>query len=151
MTENEPYRLHHSLGYHLSLAARIQERRLDDGLKAFGLTRGSWCVLLAVGSEGLLQPSEIAAFVGIDRTAASRLLRQMETAGLLGRKSGHEDKRTTTVHLTARGRDVMERATPLAVKNNAIMTDRLGDEDADRLIALLQDLIRGEDKPLSSI
>ncbi|MEM1302763.1 MAG: MarR family transcriptional regulator, partial [Pseudomonadota bacterium] len=79
------YRLHDSLGYNLSLAARLQERRLDDGLRSLALTRTNWCILLAVGVEGLSGPSDIAAFVGIDRTATSRALRQMEQAGLIER------------------------------------------------------------------
>ena len=89
------YRLHASLGYNLSLAARLQERRLDDALKTLGLSRTTWCVLLAVGVEALTQPSEIATFIGIDRTATSRALRMMEADGLLTRESGRADKRTT--------------------------------------------------------
>ena len=77
------YRLHNSLGYRLSRVARIQERRLDLGLRRIGLTRTTWCVLLAVGNEGLSQPSDIAEFIGIDRTATSRALRQMEADDLI--------------------------------------------------------------------
>ena len=51
MAERIKYRLQQSLGYQLSVASRLQERRLDDGLKELGLTRITWCVLLAVGNE----------------------------------------------------------------------------------------------------
>jgi DNA-binding MarR family transcriptional regulator len=108
------YRLHRSLGYKLSIASRLQERRLDEGLRRLGLTRVSWCVLLAVGVEGLGRPSDIARFVGIDRTATSRALRQMEAAGLVTRASGAKDRRTTQVTCTPKGRALM--SAPLACR-----------------------------------
>ena len=115
----KPYRLHDSLGYKLSLAARLQERRLDEALKTLGLTRTTWCILLAVGVEGHAQPSDIAAFIGIDRTATSRALRHMEAKGLLTRRSGTDDRRTTRVVLTEAGCACIERGAPFA-------RDRLG-------------------------
>ncbi len=145
------YRLHASLGYHLSLAARLQERRLDDALKALGLTRITWCVLLAVGNEGLHQPSDIAAFVGIDRTATSRALRQMEAAGMIARGTGTGDGRTRSVALTDMGCDLLAKGTPMAERNNAIMEERLGTPDRDRLVTLLTRLTAGEDTPLTEL
>lgn len=138
------YRLHQSLGYHLSLAARIQERRLDEGLKQLGLTRITWCVLLAVGNEHMTQPSEIAAFVGIDRTATSRALRGMEADGLIARRSGNSDGRTTEVILTSKGQRLLAEGTPLAEANNAVMAARLGQAGAEQLKHLLGTLSAGE-------
>ena len=145
-----PYRLHASLGYQLSLAARLQERRLEEGLKTLGLTRITWCVLLAVGNETLRQPSDIARFVGIDRTATSRALRQMETAGLIARAAGPGDGRTRTVAMTSKGRDLLLKGTPMATENNAVMESRLSTQDCDQLVGLLQKIYAGEDTPLSN-
>lgn len=138
------YRLHASLGFRLSRAARIQERRLDDGLKELGLTRTTWCILLAIGNEALVRPSEIAAFVGIDRTATSRALRQMEDARLIARKSGTGDGRTRSVGLTALGQTRLAEGTPLAIANNAAMSDRLSDAELAELKRLLDKLIEGQ-------
>ena len=137
------YRLHDSLGYRLSRAARIQERRLDAGLKSLGLTRITWCVLLAVGNEGLSQPSEIADYVGIDRTATSRALRQLEAQGLIGRRPGGSDGRTRSVRLTARGKDRLARGTPMAEANQAAMAERLSATEMDELMNRLDTLIEG--------
>lgn len=144
------HRLHASLGYNLSLAARLQERRLDDALKTFGLTRTTWCILLAVGNEDLHQPSDIAAFVGIDRTATSRALRQMETAGLLTRRTGTGDKRTTEVTLTDLGHRRIGEGTPFAIQNNALMRSKLTETEHSQLLALLEKLTAGESADLKS-
>ena len=146
-----PYNLHASLGYQLSLAARIQERRLEEGLKTLGLTRITWCVLLAIGNENLRQPSDIAEFVGIDRTAVSRALRQMETGGLVARGTGAGDGRTRTVVLTQSGRHLLVKGTPMALENNAILEARLSPADRKCLIGLLQRTYAGEDVALGHL
>lgn len=140
MTDDPPYRLHQSLGYHLSIAARMQERRLDEQLRGLGLTRTTWCILLGVGNEGLTQPSDIADFVGIDRTATSRALRQMEDAGLLERSSGTDDRRTRQIRLTARGQAAIRAATPFARGNAEILGARLAPGEEEQLKHLLAKL-----------
>ena len=147
----EPYRLHASLGYKLSIAARLQERRLDEGLKALGLTRTTWCVLLGLGNEGLTQPSDIARFIGIDRTATSRALRQMEAAGLLERQTGDGDRRTTRVTLSPKGADLIKAGTPMAMANNEAMRSRLTETEYKRLVALLEKVITEENPDLSAL
>jgi MarR family transcriptional regulator, transcriptional regulator for hemolysin len=151
MDKTAPYRLHASLGYHLSVAARQQERRLDEQLKTLGLTRTTWCVLLAVGNEGLSQPSDIASFVGIDRTATSRALRQMEADGLLARSSGTKDRRTRQVDLTAKGCKAILAATPFARQNADILASQLDPGEQDALIRLLAKLRPADDAPLNTL
>ncbi|MGR3700947.1 MAG: MarR family winged helix-turn-helix transcriptional regulator [Paracoccaceae bacterium] len=151
MDTTGPYRLHSSLGYHLSVAARQQERRLDEALKTLGLTRTTWCVLLAVGNEGLSQPSDIAGFVGIDRTATSRALRQMEADGLLARSSGTEDRRTRRVELTQKGCAAITAATPFARANAGVMAEQLAPGEQETLIRLLAKLRPADDAPLNTL
>ena len=56
MTSAPTYRLHDSLGYQLSIAARIQEKRLDDGLKALALADAA---LKSVAESRAVKLSEI--------------------------------------------------------------------------------------------
>lgn len=151
MAEHTTYRLHDSLGYYMSLTSRMQERRLDDWLRPLGLTRITWCILLAVENEGLSRPSEIADFVGIDRTATSRALRQMEEAGMISRASARDDRRMTDVRLSDLGRDLMAKATPLAVENNRIAAARLSREERDELVRLLAKSIEGAELGLNKL
>lgn len=151
MAENTTYRLHDSLGYYMSLTSRMQERRLDDWLRPLGLTRITWCILLAVENEGLSRPSEIADFVGIDRTATSRALRQMEEAGMISRASARDDRRMTDVRLSDLGRDLMAQATPLAEENNRIAAARLSSEERDELVRLLAKSIEGAELGLNKL
>lgn len=144
-----PYRLQASLGYKLSLAARLQERRLEAGLKPLGLTRTTWCVLLAVSVEKLSKPSEIAIFVGIDRTATSRALRSMEKDGLIERSGRSDDKRYRTVRLTEKGETLLAEGSPMARENNAAMAAKLSEAQELQLMQALNALIKGEPADLS--
>lgn len=151
MTTQPKYRLHHSVGYLLSVTSRQQERRLEDSLKELGLTRITWCVLLAVGNEELVHPSEIAEFVGIDRTAMSRALRQMEAAGMVARTSGGDDRRMTAVQLTDKGHDLLQQGTPSAVGNNAVIEGSLSAAELAELRKILHKLRGTDDVPLNRL
>lgn len=144
------YRLHHSLGYRLTLASRVQQRRLEERLRPLGLSRLDWVILVAVGYESLCQPSDIAAHVQVDRTAVSRALRRMEDAGLISRSNGDAaDGRHRSVALTDHGRSTLERATPLARENADLIANRLTQGEQELLARLLSKLITDDDLPPS--
>lgn len=137
--------LHNSMSHHITRTARIIERRVEGGLRAFGLTRVGWCILLAVEEEGLKNPSEIAQFVGIDRTATSRALRQLENDGLIGREMGRTDRRTTEVTLTEEGRLRLMQARPVCLENMDHFNAKVSAAEALELRRLLGALASGED------
>lgn len=147
----EKYRLHNSVAYLLSVTSRQQERRLEEKLKELGLTRITWCVLLAVGNENLVHPSGIAKFVGIDRTATSRALRHMETDGLIARTTGSDDRRTTAVRLTEKGQEKLWAGTPFAVQNNIVIEDCLSQDELKELYRILDKLRGSDDVPLNRL
>ena len=151
MNIHDKYRLHRSVGYQLSIATRFQERRLEEKLKVLGLTRITWCVLLAVGNESLVHPSEIAEFVGIDRTATSRALRQMEAAGMIDREAGSGDKRMTAVKLTCAGNNLLKTSTPLAVASNAVIEATLSENDLTERRRILTKLRNIDNRPLNRL
>ncbi len=151
MNTDQNYRLHQSLGYQMSLTSRLQERQFEERLKPLGLTRITWCILLAVEVEALPNPSDIASFVGIDRTATSRALRQMEAAGMIARGVGKVDGRTTLVALTDLGRDLMTSATPMARTNAQHWQDKLSSAEARELGRLLAKMRLGEDAALTRL
>ncbi|MEM8630291.1 MAG: MarR family transcriptional regulator [Pseudomonadota bacterium] len=123
----------------------MQEKRLDEKLKSIELTRVTWCVLLAIVNEGLLRPSEIATFVGIDRTATSRALKQMEAAGLIERTAGTGDRRTRTASATAAGMALVGKGTPMAEDNARLLSEKLTAQEEQDLRALLAKLRKGEE------
>ncbi len=134
------FRLHDSIGFHVSQAARLVEREIDEALRPMGLTRAQWCILLAVGEEGLSTPSEISDFVGTDRTATSRALRALEADGYITRANGQSDRRRTEVRLTELGRARMDLAKPNCQSRLDALGQRLTAADQANLLTLLEKL-----------
>jgi len=145
------YDLHQSIGYQMTLTARLQERRFDEQLRTIGLTRITWCVLLAVGVEGLENPSDIAAFIGIDRTATSRALKGMENAGMIARSPAKGDRRRTTVALSTHGDTLLQASAPMATANSARFHNKLTQSETRQLRLILEKLRHGEEGGLKSL
>jgi len=136
----QKFGLHDSVGHHITRTARIIERRVEGNLRRFGLTRVEWCVMVAVAEEGKKNPSEIANFVGIDRTATSRALRQLENNGLIDRAMGRDDRRTTEVRLTEHGEAQFRAALPICTEAAQYFHAKLTLDELRTLKALLTKL-----------
>ncbi|MBF9046639.1 MarR family transcriptional regulator [Rhodobacterales bacterium LSUCC0031] len=140
----QKFGLHDSVGHHISRTARIVERRVEGNLRRFGITRVEWCVIVAVAEEGKKNPSDIANFVGIDRTATSRALRALESNGLIARKMGRDDRRTTEVELTEKGLAQFNAALPMCRAAAQHFHAKLSIDELDVLRALLAKLAADE-------
>ncbi len=150
-TMDMKYDLHSALGYQLTLAARHAERRFERALQGLGLTRITWCVALAVGGHGLDHPSDIAGYVGVDRTAVSRALRSLARDGLVVRKQGQEDGRTRLVRLTESGKERLRAANTLAIAARDRLETLLDSPERAQLRAILLKLQKVDELPLGRI
>ena len=140
----EKFLLHESLGYQLSLVSRMIERIFEERLSQLQITRAMWAVLLAVEQESCSKPSEIADFVGIDRTAVSRLLRALEEKKFVRRAAAEGDGRARAVTLTASGRKVLGIATQAAHETARWYRSKLRKAEQEQLHSLLSKLLEGE-------
>ncbi len=148
---SQTYDLHASLGYQLTLLSRINERKFEQHLSQLGLTRVKWCVLLAVEEQGLKNPSDIAQFVGIDRTATSRALRSLDEDSLVKRDCGTSDRRTTEVTLTELGRARLAKAITGATENARHFSEKLTWYEHSTLTEIIQKLMQGETRDVAGL
>lgn len=151
MSTVKRYDLHKGLAYQFSLLSQINTRRMERGLAELGLTRLMWCVLLAVIEEGKENPSDIAEFIGINRTAASRTFRQMEDRGLISRKSSLQDRRNTRLLATDKGHELLTQAIPHAKALSTRIRSKLSQDEQKSLEDILFKLLDGERKEVSSL
>lgn len=148
---SQKYDLHASLGYQTTFFSRIGDQRFEKLLTPLGLTRVNWCVLLAVGQEKLKNPSEIATFVGIDRTATSRALRKLDADGLISRCAGAGDKRMTEVSITKDGKQRLKQATKAAEENAEYFGGKISWYERYMLGVIIQKLMSGETRDVSGL
>lgn len=151
MTNQKRYSLQKGLGYRLSLLASITSRKIEVHLAELGLTRLMWCVLLAIEEEGLTQPSEIADFIGINRTAASRTLRQMHERKLINRLPGRDDGRNIVVTATEKGKQALDQAIPKALVVAQEIRSKLSKDEVETFEQLVDKMLAGETRELSKL
>jgi DNA-binding MarR family transcriptional regulator len=141
----ETYRLENSLGYQLTVTSRTHERRLESLLQAIGLNRMEFTVLVAVGREGRSQPSDVADFLGIEKPAVSRALRELEKKKLLVVGKPEADRRVRLLGLTATGHERLAQGIAAAVAANTRIHQALTDEECAQLSALMAK-VRGPER-----
>ena len=76
-----------------------------------GLQPAAFHIALWLKSYGPAKPSAVAEAVGMDRSAASRLTRELVRLGLVATSTDPSDRRSIVLSLTADGRRRMELAT----------------------------------------
>ena len=144
----QDFTLHNRIGYKVTRLARLMEARLEKQIDEHGITRLMWCVLRGVGMEGVTTPSGLASYIGIARPAISRLLKTMETRGLLERNGTGSDGRMTEVRLTKEGRRIMEACHLLVRELNSHFSDKLGPQDYEHFMQSVDRLTEGENATL---
>jgi DNA-binding MarR family transcriptional regulator len=82
-------------------------------------------VMTILSADGDLPMSQLAEALDVSQASATGIVDRMEQRGLVSRQRDEEDRRVTRVHLTDRGRQVIE---------------RLGAERRDKLSKLLDQL-----------
>lgn len=95
-----------------------RDRRLNAGLKEFGLRVPEWRALAAIYSRKSCTMSELAELASIDRTTLTRTVDRMQEAGWLARSADGEDMRITRLALTAAGERLFARVWPAVSRLN---------------------------------
>ncbi|WP_327708050.1 MarR family transcriptional regulator [Streptomyces sp. NBC_00464] len=85
--------------------------------------------------------SDLAAFLGLDKSTMSGLIARAERRGLLTRGSSPEDKRAVVVLITDEGRALAQRLYEEGKALLAPATGRLGPEQREQLAQLLEPLL----------
>ncbi len=146
-----PYRLETRIGHRISRTVALMHRHFDERCAPLGVTRMSWTALASVGFEGVDTPSALAAHMGVNRPAASRLLRQLEAEGLVARKPSAEDGRSIRLGLTETGRARLAEVFPHADATNRHFSGKLTGPELAELYRLLDKLAGGEAPGLSRL
>lgn len=100
----KPTPMEETVGFALARACRAYRGAVGDELAEFGLHPGQEMVLLRLWREDGLGQSELAERVGVEASTMSNMLMRLERAGLVERRRGGVDARSSRAYLTQRGR-----------------------------------------------
>jgi DNA-binding MarR family transcriptional regulator len=117
---------------HVQQAARALARRFDEALRPLGLTNGQFSLMMSLNRPKPPGMAPVASLLAMDRTTLTAALKPLERRGLVAVITDPEDRRGRLMTLTAAGRRLLARATPIWEREHAEIEGLLPDGDPDR-------------------
>jgi DNA-binding MarR family transcriptional regulator len=117
-----------------------------DALREVELRPAQFGVLMVISRNPGLRQSEACGVLGIQKANFVPLISELESRGLVVREPGITDRRSYALHLTPRGRAVLQRACELHAQHEARLTGRIGEGGRAQLLALLNKLADGAER-----
>ncbi|MEL0638281.1 MarR family transcriptional regulator [Marinomonas sp. TI.3.20] len=130
-----------NLGFLLGKSAQIKDRFLDQYLAVEEITSSQVKVLFTLFFNKNQRSSDIGKALNVDSSAITRMLDRLEKKDLIKRMVDPNDRRSTLIELTDKGKTVASRAIPLA--NNAIdkLTECLSAKEKQNLQHCLSKIV----------
>lgn len=130
------------LSFHMRVVSVVLNRDHDHALSSVSLAHGTGKVstLLMVAANPGIRPSVLAHYVLRDRSAMTRLLHQMKTAGLIVEQISTTERRARELYVTAKGKALVERVRSLASQQSERFFGVLSASERKQLMALLKKL-----------
>jgi MarR family transcriptional regulator for hemolysin len=117
MKRNERIRI----GFLIHDVSRLRRTAFDQRMKPLGITRSQWWVLTGVsrhGEAGIMQ-TELADVLDLGKVALGRLIDRLQHRGFIKRRADPNDRRINRVHVTPKGKEVLEKMVKVGMDMNA--------------------------------
>jgi DNA-binding MarR family transcriptional regulator len=114
-------------------AARALAHRFDTALKPLGLTNGQFSLLIALNRPDPLPRRMVAALLAMDRSTLTAALKPLEREKLVKVAPDPDDRRSTRLRLTPKGKKVLARALPVWRDTHAEVDLVLSGSNPERL------------------
>lgn len=122
---------------HTQRAARALAKHFDDALRPVGLTNGQFSLLMSLNRPGPAPMGAVADLLALDRTTLTAALKILDRRKLVKITANPADKRGRLLSLTAAGRTLLAKATPIWVREHAAIDRLLGPGNPEKLRSLL--------------
>ena len=138
-------------GFLLRRSHQISAAVFEDECKHLGLTPAQFGVLTVLSASPGLDQSSLARALGFDKVTVLRVLRGLETRGMVQRSPAPQSRRNLAVVLSPVGEKLLRQAQKPAERAYERLMSPLSPEQQLQLVALLQQLTEGlEDQARAS-
>jgi len=127
------------------------EQDFEERLQAIGITRGAYAVLSAIHHDKKTTPAVIAAFLGVDGAAISRLLDRTEKDGLIQRTPSATDRRSIDVTLTREGIRAVQKGRADSEATNRKFTECLTAAEVEQFQSTIQTMLANANQTATDI
>ena len=118
----------------MRLLNRVVTRIYDDALRSLGIKTSQLNILVVTARLGLARPAEICDQLKIDISTVSRNVDRMRARGWIEVVDDEQDARAHQLRLSAKGRQILEKAKPAWEKAQMKVKKLLGQSGVAALV-----------------
>ena len=129
--------LQESIGYALRRAQGVVYSNLNDALARISLRPLEFTLLMMVAENPGASQSGVCDALGIQKANCVPTMSELERRGLIIRRKSTSDARSYELHITNKGKRILQRAGELQSSHEQKLIDRIGPEGREQLLRLL--------------
>ncbi len=136
------FRLEESLGYLLNRVAGKMRMALERALAEHEVTAQQWAALALLGGGGQVSLLDVAAGLGVDLGATSRLISRLEEKELVTRSKSDADGRVMHLALTPKAQRLLPKLARSAAEVNLAFEAGMSPSERRLLVSTLDRILR---------
>lgn len=129
--------LDHFVGPRVRVLWNLLSASMAKALAPFGLRPGAFSALALIEANPGCSQNQLAQALGMDKSAVTTVVRDLERRGLAVRVRGRDDRRFRALKLTAKGNALLQRMVKPASGPGQPIRDALSAREMKQLISLL--------------
>lgn len=137
-----PQNTRRSLPMSLLRARELVMTNFRPMLAKYDVTEQQWRVIRVLGESSPLDASEVAERASILAPSLTRIIKTLEDRGFITRGKFEDDGRRVHLAIAPAGMALIEDVTPERRAIYQRLEDRIGKQDIDRLLDMLEEMIR---------
>jgi len=125
------------IGYALRRAQGAVYADLNDGLARLELRPLQYTMMLIISENPGMSQTGVCDALGMQKANCVPSMSELERRGFIIRRKSAADARSYELHLTAKGRRILQRAGEVQSLHESRLIERIGVEGREQLLALL--------------
>ncbi|MBC9798149.1 MarR family winged helix-turn-helix transcriptional regulator [Sinomicrobium weinanense] len=117
-----------TIDYALRATWQAVARMYNEEAGKYDTTMATGFTLLSIDREKGTPSTSLGPKMGMEATSLSRILKNMESKGLIERKPNPEDGRSVLICLTELGREKREQSKTVVLKFNEVVQEQVSEE-----------------------
>ena len=132
------------IGYQLRQAQLAIFKDFQDTVGAHAITPGLFGVLVVIDANPGLKQTTLARAIHLDRSTVVNVIDKLEARRLVSRRQADGDRRSNALWLTAEGKSLLAKLTPLVLAHEERLVADFSQVDRARLARLLQRILNSK-------
>lgn len=141
MKNKRPSQLEDHLGYWLRCLSNLVSQSFANRLEKHGVSVPQWVVLRCLYDAENTSLNELAASVGVDNGALSRMVERLLQKELVVREADPDNRRTVRLRLSDAGQRLVPVLAREADENDATFFGVIGDEERRQILETVRTLL----------